>query len=99
MSAMKRALIALFLTAAMMLAACGSNQQTTQPTAAPAEQPTTAPAAQPTTAPAAQQVTIRIWHQWDGAYLTAIEQAFRDYEASHPNVKIDLSKPEMSAMR
>lgn len=102
MSAMKRALIALFLAAAMMLAACGSNQQTTQPTTAPAAQPTTAPAAQPTTAPAAQpttaptaqQVTIRIWHQWDGAYLTAIEQAFRDYEASHPNVKIDLSKPE-----
>ncbi|WP_322494212.1 extracellular solute-binding protein [Chloroflexus sp.] len=83
MNAMKRALIAMFLAAAMMLAACGGGQSV---------QPTTAPA-QPTTAPA-QQVTIRIWHQWDGAYLTAIEQAFRDYEASHPNVKIDLSKPE-----
>ncbi len=90
MNAMKRALIAMFLAAAMMLAACGGGQSV-QPTTAPA-QPTTAPA-QPTTAPA-QQVTIRIWHQWDGAYLTAIEQAFRDYEASHPNVKIDLSKPE-----
>jgi len=91
---MKRALIALFLAAAMILAACGSNQTATQPTTAPAEQPTTAPAEQPTTAPSAQQVTIRIWHQWDGAYLTAIEQAFRDYEAANPNVKIDLSKPE-----
>lgn len=35
-----------------------------------------------------------MWNQWDGAYLEAIEQAFRDYEAARPNVKIDLSKPE-----
>jgi arabinogalactan oligomer/maltooligosaccharide transport system substrate-binding protein len=35
-------------------------------------------------------VTITIWNQWDGAYLAAIEQAFRDYEAEHPNVKNDL---------
>ncbi len=109
MKAMKHALIALFITAAMLLAACGGGQPAAQPTAAPAEQPTAAPAEQPTAAPAeqpttapaeqptaapAQQVTIRIWHQWDGAYLTAIEQAFRDYEAANPNVKIDLSKPE-----
>ncbi len=109
MKAMKHALIALFIAAAMLLAACGGGQPAAQPTAAPAEQPTAAPAEQPTAAPAeqpttapaeqptaapAQQVTIRIWHQWDGAYLTAIEQAFRDYEAANPNVKIDLSKPE-----
>ncbi len=109
MKAMKHALIALFIAAAMLLAACGGGQPAAQPTAAPAEQPTAAPAEQPTAAPAeqpttapaeqptaapAQQVTIRVWHQWDGAYLTAIEQAFRDYEAANPNVKIDLSKPE-----
>lgn len=88
-------LIGLLLIASFILAAC---QPAATPTAAP-EQPTTAPAepttapAEPTTAPA-EQVTITIWHQWDGKYLEAITQAFKDYEASHPNVKIDLSKPE-----
>ena len=67
-------------------------------TAAPAG--TEAPAATPTeplyTAPAtaaAGQTVITIWHQWSGDYLTAITQVFKDYEASHPNVIIDLSKP------
>jgi arabinogalactan oligomer/maltooligosaccharide transport system substrate-binding protein len=49
--------------------------------------------AAPTEAPAGP-TTITIWHQWTGDYLTAIEQSFKDYEAAHPNVKIDLSKPE-----
>jgi len=44
--------------------------------------------------PAAKEVTIKIWHQWDGKYLDAITAAFNDYTAAHPNVKIDLSKPE-----
>ncbi|MFZ6018389.1 MAG: ABC transporter substrate-binding protein, partial [Chloroflexota bacterium] len=89
-------LIGLLLIASFVLAAC---QPAATPTAAP-EQPTTAPAepttapAEPTTPPTAEQVTITIWHQWDGKYLEAITQAFKDYEASHPNVKIDLSKPE-----
>jgi arabinogalactan oligomer/maltooligosaccharide transport system substrate-binding protein len=42
----------------------------------------------------ADEVTISIWHQWSGDYLTTIEQAFADYTADHPNVTIDLSKPE-----
>jgi len=41
-----------------------------------------------------KNVTITIWHQWDGKYLEAIQQAFNDYTAAHPNVTIDLSKPE-----
>jgi len=41
-----------------------------------------------------KEVTIKIWHQWDGKYLEAITQAFNDYTAAHPNVKFDLSKPE-----
>ena len=44
--------------------------------------------------PEVKEVTIKIWHQWDGKYLDAITQAFNDYTAAHPNVKIDLSKPE-----
>jgi len=43
------------------------------------------------------EVTISIWHQWSGDYLTTIEQAFADYEAEHPGVTIDLSKPEDTA--
>lgn len=89
-------LIGLLLIASFVLAAC---QPAATPTAAP-QQPTTAPAqpttapAEPTTPPTAEQVTITIWHQWDGKYLEAITQAFKDYEAKNPNVKIDLSKPE-----
>ncbi|HNS64769.1 MAG TPA: hypothetical protein PKN11_10105, partial [Anaerolineaceae bacterium] len=41
-----------------------------------------------------KEVTIKVWHQWDGKYLEAITQAFNDYTAAHPNVKFDLSKPE-----
>jgi arabinogalactan oligomer/maltooligosaccharide transport system substrate-binding protein len=69
-------------------------------TAAPAATATTAPAATeaPTAAPAAttaaKQVTITIWHQWDGKYLEAIQKAFDAYTVAHPNVKIDLSKPD-----
>ncbi len=53
-------------------------------------QPAATPTAEPTLAP----VTIKVWHQWDGKYLDAITQAFKDYEAAHPGVTIDLSKPE-----
>jgi arabinogalactan oligomer/maltooligosaccharide transport system substrate-binding protein len=48
------------------------------------------------TPPAATEapVTITIWHQWDGAYLTAIQAVFTAYMAEHPNVTIVLDKPE-----
>ncbi|HLF74073.1 MAG TPA: extracellular solute-binding protein [Anaerolineales bacterium] len=48
----------------------------------------------PVATEAAGATTITIWHQLTGDYLTAIEQVFKDYEASHPNVTIELSKPE-----
>jgi len=41
-----------------------------------------------------EPVTISIWHQWSGDYLIAIEEAFAAYTEMHPNVTIDLSKPE-----
>lgn len=39
-------------------------------------------------------VTLTVWHQWDGAYLTAIQAVFDAYTAEHPNVTITLEKPE-----
>jgi arabinogalactan oligomer / maltooligosaccharide transport system substrate-binding protein len=84
-------LLALLLVASMVLVACGGAAEPT-----PAPQPTQPPAVEPAApeAPAGEPVTISIWHQWSGDYLTAIEQAFKDYTALHPNVTIDLSKPE-----
>jgi len=97
-------LISVLLVAMFVLSACkpAETPVAEQPAA---EQPAAEqPAAEQPAAeqPAAEQpaetsgdvVTITLWNQWDGAYLAAIEQAFRDYEAEHPNVKIDLSKPE-----
>jgi arabinogalactan oligomer/maltooligosaccharide transport system substrate-binding protein len=39
-------------------------------------------------------VTITIWHQWDGAYLNAIQAVFNAYMAEHPNVTIVLDVPQ-----
>lgn len=97
-------LISVLLIAMFVLSACqpAETPAVEEPTAEqPAaeepsvEEPTVEePAAEEPAEPNAEAVTITIWNQWDGAYLAAIEQAFRDYEAEHPNVKIDLSKPE-----
>lgn len=72
--------ISLLLIAAMALAACKPAAEAT----------TEATEAVEVTEP----VTITIWHQWDGTYLDAIQAAFDGYTAEHPNVTIDLSKPE-----
>ena len=84
-------LLTVLVMASLILSACGP---TPAPTEAPKPTEAAKPTEAPTTAPATKEVTISIWHQWSGDYLTAIEQAFRDYEAAHPGVKIDLSKPE-----
>ena len=79
-------------------AATTAPTEAAQPTEAPTEAaeateaPTEAPEA--TEAPSEEAVTITIWHQWDGTYLEAIQAAFDQYTADHPNVKIDLSKPD-----
>lgn len=100
-------LISILLVATFVLAACQTPTTapaaTTAPTAKPADPtkpaataaPTVAPTAAPTAAPKA--VKIKIWHQWDGGYLTAIAAAFKDYEKAHPGVTIDLSKPDDTA--
>ncbi|HNS51757.1 MAG TPA: extracellular solute-binding protein [Anaerolineae bacterium] len=81
------ALMAVLVVMSMLVAACGpaETEVVTEPTAEVVAEPT---------AETAEPVTITVWHQWSGDYLTAIEQAFKDYTAEHPNVTIDLSKPE-----
>jgi arabinogalactan oligomer/maltooligosaccharide transport system substrate-binding protein len=74
---------------------------TTAPTAAAAEPtvaPTAAAAAEPTAKPTeviakGAKGKITIWHQWTGEYLNAISAAFKDYEASHSGVTIELARP------
>ncbi len=85
--------LSLLVAVSLLLAACGAPAATEAPAAeAPAAE---VPATEaPAEAPAAEQVTITVWHQWDGKYLEAIQKAFDGYTAAHPNVKIDLSKPE-----
>src|SRR5262245_49614778 len=89
-------------TAAEATATTGTAAEATATTGTEA---TTAPEATATTAAGAEatattgttggkETKITIWHQWDGKYLDAITQVFKDYEASHPGVKIDISKPE-----
>ncbi|HSQ18438.1 MAG TPA: extracellular solute-binding protein [Anaerolineales bacterium] len=39
-------------------------------------------------------VTITVWHQWSGDYLTPIQAVFDAYMAANPNVTIVLDKPE-----
>jgi arabinogalactan oligomer / maltooligosaccharide transport system substrate-binding protein len=43
---------------------------------------------------AGQTYAITLWHQWDGAYLDAIQQAFTDYTTMYPCVTIDITKPD-----
>jgi len=64
---------------------------------APAATPTPVPPTPTPKPPEAEKVTITIWHLWSGDYLKAIEAAFNEYTAEHPNVTIDLSKPEDTA--
>ncbi|WP_238613384.1 extracellular solute-binding protein [Candidatus Oscillochloris fontis] len=99
------ALLALFLTAcggAPAASPTTAPAATTAPVGDATTPPTdattpptdaTTPPADATTAPAGE-VKITIWHQWDGKYVDAIAAAFDAYEASHPGVTIDLSKPD-----
>jgi arabinogalactan oligomer / maltooligosaccharide transport system substrate-binding protein len=72
-------LTSMLVAASMLLTACST----------PAAQPTATLAATNTPAP----VTITLWHQWDGAYLDPITAVFKQYMTDHPNVTIDISKP------
>ncbi|MBN2146025.1 MAG: extracellular solute-binding protein [Anaerolineales bacterium] len=86
-------MFSILLIAAMILVACAP-AATEEPVA---EEPVAEePVAEEPVAeePAAEEVTIRVWHQWDGAYLTAIQAVFDAYMAANPGVTIVLEKPE-----
>lgn len=93
---MKRTLFVLasiVLAGSMLLAACAPAPTAVPTTVAAPGQPTLP--SQPTLPPSgAAPVTITIWHQWSGGYLDAITAAFNQYMTDHPNVTIDLSKPD-----
>jgi arabinogalactan oligomer/maltooligosaccharide transport system substrate-binding protein len=70
--------LTIFILAAMTLSACGT--------------PATATVAPTATSP--PPVTITIWHQWSGDYLTAIQAVFNQYMTEYPNVTIVLDAPQ-----
>jgi len=86
---MKRSLlilVSLLVVASMVLTACAPATETPATEAPATEAPATEAPLEP--------VTISIWHQWSGDYLIAITEIFNQYMAMHPNVTIDLSKPD-----
>jgi arabinogalactan oligomer / maltooligosaccharide transport system substrate-binding protein len=101
--------ISFLLIATLVLAACAPTaapetpapaepaQLPTQPPGAEPAQPTQPPAAEPTqppAQPAPDETVITVWSQWEGRYLDAIQQVFRDYESQNPGVRIVLEQPE-----
>lgn len=84
-------LASLVLAAALVLSAC---QPKPTPTEAPKPTAVTKPTEAPRPTETPKPTTITIWHQWEGKYLDTIAQAFKDYEAAHPGVIIDLTKPD-----
>jgi len=76
----------------------GQPNGTSGPTS-PNEQPTpvviqATPQPGITASPSSQTGTVTIWYQWGGAYLEASKQIFRDYQATHPGVVIQLVQPQ-----
>lgn len=84
------ALVGILIAASMLLTACGGKPETPATTSKP---PTTAPPTTEPKPPTSEPVTITIWHQWSGDYLTAISAVFDEYMAAHPEVTINLDKP------
>ena len=85
-------LVSILIAGSIVMAGCTTT--TPAPTTAPVAPTTAGSNPVPTTVPTAAPVTIMIWHQWSGAYLDAITAAFNQYMVDHPNVTIDLSKPD-----
>jgi arabinogalactan oligomer/maltooligosaccharide transport system substrate-binding protein len=88
-------LLALLVVLSLVVAACGGATEAPEATVPP--EPTTGeevvqPTEPPT--PSEEPVTISIWHQWSGDYLNTIQEALNGYTELHPNVTIDISKPE-----
>lgn len=82
-------LVGILMVASLLLTACGG---TVEPPAMTDEPGTTEPVVTDEMAP--EPVTITIWHQWGGTYLDSISDVFTEYMMRHPEVTIDLSKPD-----
>lgn len=80
-------LVGILMVASMLLTACGGGG-TPVVTEPPMVEPTEPPVV------VTEPVTITIWHQWSGDYLVAITDVFTEYMMAHPEVTIDLSKPD-----
>lgn len=82
-------LVGMLMIVSMLLTACGGAAET--PVATDEGTVATEP---PVVDEGAEPVTITIWHQWSGDYLIAITDVFTEYMSNHPEVTIDLSKPD-----
>jgi len=78
-------LLSFLLVISMMLVACGTAEETPEVVAEETEE---------VVEEVATPVTITVWHQWSGDYLTSIQAVFDAYMAANPNVTIVLDKPE-----
>lgn len=72
------------------MAACRANPTPPPPSVLPAPAHTLTPSATP---PVAQQV-ITIWHDWPGDYEEAYTLIAEEYNATHPELRIELIKTE-----
>ena len=76
----------------------GSCTTPASPTGAPPQGQTSPPIVRTPTLPqpTPQPVTLTIWHGWQTEFLANVERIFRDYEAAHPNVRVELvSVPDL----
>jgi arabinogalactan oligomer/maltooligosaccharide transport system substrate-binding protein len=80
-------LVGILIMVSMLLTACGGGAVETPVATEPMVVDTEPPVSE-------EPVTITIWHQWSGDYLNTITEIFNQYMAEHPNVTIDLSKPD-----
>lgn len=86
-------LVSILIAGTMLLVACTPAPVTTSepPVVVP---PATSLPGVPTLPQTVSPVTITIWHQWSGDYLTAIEAVFQQYMVEHPEVTIYTNKPD-----
>ncbi len=81
------------LLALLSLTACASSVAQPVPTPPPAVSPEAV-------APQPRQLMLSLWHSWSGRGAQALDTLARNYERSHPNVRITLqARPAASLVR
>jgi len=94
-------LAALGLVGAVVLAACGSNDNgssggTTKDTAAPAPASSAAPAPAPTAAPEA--ATIRLWLNGEDTKQEIVDYAVAEFKKQHPGVDVKFERQQWTGI-